>query len=291
MAARIHKPDKIIPRVGLEFDLDAPDIPRYWLDGDAFKTRFFDAQSILFPEGEKFFIACVRDYKDRISDPELLQQVAAFTMQEGQHGQVHTKFNNRLKGQGIRVDHIVENEKNILFKRFRGRLPKVYTLALTAAAEHMTATMAHGFFRHGLLEKADPRIRAIYAWHAVEEIEHKAVAFDVFQKIAGGGYFVRITAMLQESIMFPLHVFLIMRHMFDVDGIHGAARVRLWARGLWWLYGPRGLYMRVMPHYLSYFLPGFHPWKYGQMESYEQWTQQFAATGDPVSAGGALKAA
>lgn len=291
MTARMPKPRKITPRVGLDFDLDAADIPRYWLDGDVFKTRFFDAQSTLFPEGERFFIACVRDYKDRITAPELKQQVADFTLQEGQHGQVHAKFNARLQKQGVHVDRIVAEERDILFGRFRRRLPKVYTLALTAAAEHMTATMAHGFFRHGLLDRADPRIRAIYAWHAVEEIEHKAVAFDVFQKIARGGYFIRVGAMLQESILFPLHVFLIMRHMFDVDDIHGLARARLWARGLWWLYGPRGLYLRVLPHYLSYFLPGFHPWKYGQMESYEQWMQRFAATGDPIAAGGALEVA
>ncbi|HEU0195879.1 MAG TPA: metal-dependent hydrolase [Nevskiaceae bacterium] len=279
----------ITPRVDLDFRLDE-DIPRYWLGGDIFKTRFFDAMSTLFPEGERFFIACVRDYKDRVTDPELKRQVAQFTMQEGQHGRVHTRFNARLQAQGIAVDRIVAKEHEILFDRFRGHFPRVYTLAETAAAEHMTATMAHGFFRHGLLELADPRIRAVYAWHAVEEIEHKAVAFDVFQKVAHGGYFVRVLAWLQESILFPLHVFLIMRYMFTVDGIHGRARAALWLRGLWWLYGPGGLYMRVMPHYLSYLLPGFHPWKGGQMNSYRRWTEIFERTGDPLKAGDVLAA-
>ncbi|MDN5874015.1 MAG: metal-dependent hydrolase, partial [Sinobacteraceae bacterium] len=266
------------------------DIPTYWLDGDGFKTRFFDAMSTLFPEGEKFFIACVRDFRDQIADPQLQQQVADFTRQEGQHGRIHTQFNDRLQQQGIRVDRIIEQERGILFERFRKRLSPVYTLALTAAAEHLTATMAHGFFRRGLLERADPRIRAIYAWHAVEEIEHKAVAFDVFKTVAHGGYFTRVLAMLQETIMFPLHVFLIMGHMFSVDGIHGWARCKLWARGLWWLYGPGGLYMRVLPHYFSYFLPGFHPWKRGQMESYKRWVEAYQRDGDVVLAGDVLAA-
>ncbi|MGV2481099.1 UNVERIFIED_CONTAM: metal-dependent hydrolase, partial [Salmonella enterica subsp. enterica serovar Weltevreden] len=64
----------IVPRKGPDLGLDG-DIPRYWLGGDAFKTRFFDAMSVLFPEGEKFFIACVRDYRDQIQDPELRAQV------------------------------------------------------------------------------------------------------------------------------------------------------------------------------------------------------------------------
>ena len=60
-------PPPIVPREKLDFGLDG-DIPKYWLDNDPFKTRFFDALSTLFPVGEKFFITCVRDFKDRIND-------------------------------------------------------------------------------------------------------------------------------------------------------------------------------------------------------------------------------
>jgi predicted metal-dependent hydrolase len=279
----------IVPRKGPDLGLDG-DIPRYWLGGDAFKTRFFDAMSILFPEGEKFFIACVRDYRDQIQDPELRAQVKDFMYQEGQHGMVHTQFNDRLKAQGIGVDHILEEQKRIMFGFFRKKLPKVYTLGQTAAAEHMTALMAHGFFSAGLMNDADPRIRAMYAWHAVEEIEHKAVAYDVFKKVARGGYLTRVLSMLQVSLTFPLHVFVIMAHMFRVDGVKNS--FSLWARGLWWLYGWGGLYPRLLPHYLAYFIPGFHPWKHGDMAIYQRWTQRFHETGgDAIAAADAVAAA
>jgi len=279
----------IVPRKGPDFGLDG-DIPRYWLGGDAFKTRFFDAMSILFPEGEKFFIACVRDYRDQIQDPELRAQVKDFMYQEGQHGMVHTQFNDRLKAQGIGVDHILEEQKRIMFGFFRKKLPKVYTLGQTAAAEHMTALMAHGFFSAGLMNDADPRIRAMYAWHAVEEIEHKAVAYDVFKKVARGSYLTRVLSMLQVSLTFPLHVFLIMAHMFRVDGVKNS--FSLWMRGLWWLYGWGGLYPRLLPHYLAYFIPGFHPWKYGDMAIYQRWTQRFHETGgDAIAAADAVATA
>ena len=93
----------IVPREKLDFGLDG-DIPKYWFGGDAFKTRFFDAMSTIFPEGERYFISCVRDYRDQVSDPKLLAEIKDFMRQEGQHGIVHSQYNERLKAQGIDVD-------------------------------------------------------------------------------------------------------------------------------------------------------------------------------------------
>lgn len=284
-----HSPHPIIPRQGPDFGLDG-DIPRYWFGGDVFKTRFFDAMSLLFPEGEKYFIVCVRDYRDRITDPQLAAEVRDFIYQEGQHGMVHTRFNDRLREQGIAVDTVLDKQKRVMFGFFRKYFPRRFTLAQTAAAEHMTALMAHGFFNNRMFADADPRIRAMYAWHAVEEIEHKAVAFDVFKKVARGGYFTRVLAMMMVSFTFPFHVFAIMRHMFAVDGVQ--QRFRVWIKGLWWLYGPGGLYPRLMPSYLAYFLPGFHPWKHGDLAVYRLWNEQFERhQGDAVKAADAVMAA
>lgn len=278
---------EIVPRQGPDFGLDG-DIPRHWLGGDAFKTRFFDAMSTLFPEGERFFIACVRDFRDQITDPALQRQVKDFIYQEGQHNLVHTRFNDRLKAQGIEVDRILQKQVDLMFGFFRKRFSRRYTLGMTAAAEHMTALMAHGFASQGVLVDADPRLRAMYAWHAIEEVEHKAVAYDVLTKVAKASYFTRILSFVQTTFTFPFHVFMIMRHMLDVDGKN---TLRVWLKGLWWLYGPRGIYLRLLPHYLVYFLPGFHPWKYGQMESYERWREVYDRSGDPIAAGDAVMGA
>lgn len=283
-----QKERRIVPRKGPDFDLDG-DIPKYWFGGDPFRSRFFDAMSLLFPEGEKFFIACVRDYRDAIDDPELEAQVKDFIYQEGQHGHVHTQFNNRLKAQGIAVDHILEQQKKLMFGFFRERFSRRFTLGQTAAAEHMTALMAHGFFGTDMFADADPRVRAMYAWHAVEEIEHKAVAFDVYQKVARGGYFTRAITMMLVSFTFPFHVFAIMHHMFRVDGLKN--RWRVWAKGLWWLYGPGGLYPRMLGSYLYYYWPGFHPWKHGDMRTYKQWNAHFERSGNAIAAADAVMAA
>ncbi len=280
----------IVPRQDLDFDLDG-DIPRHWFGGDVFKTRFFDAMSTLFPEGEKFFINCVRDYKDQVSDPVLQQQVRDFMRQEAQHGRVHMQFNDRLTAQGVRVDLIEEKSRGI-FKWFRKYMLATLTLAQTAAAEHMTSIMAHSFFsRREIFDEADPRIRAMYMWHGVEEIEHKAVAFDVLTNVAKASYFTRVFAMLYVSLLFPLHTFNIMRHMFIVDGYGFRQRLGLWARGLRWLYGWNGLYRPLIGHYLAYYKPGFHPWQEGEMNTYTQWLNAFERTGNPVTAGNEIHAA
>lgn len=280
----------IVPRMNLDFGLDG-DIPKYWFGGDAFKSRFFDAMSTLFPEGERFFINCVRDFRDQVTDPKLAADVTDFIRQEAQHGKVHTEFNERLKAQGVNVDAIEEKSRRI-FKFLRTYTTRRWTLAQTAAVEHLTAIMSHSFFnRSELLAGADRRIHAMYVWHGVEEIEHKAVAFDVMQKVAKTSYLTRVASMLYVSILFPLHVFSIMRHMFKVDGFGFGQRVGLFLRGFAWLYGPRGLYLPLMGHYFAYYRPGFHPWQEGSMAAYERWRDTYERTGDPLMAGETVLAA
>jgi predicted metal-dependent hydrolase len=282
---------RIIPRAKLDFDLQG-DIPKYWFGNDPFKTRLFDAMSTMFPEGERFFINCVRDFRDQVTDPELKQEIQDFIRQEGQHGIIHNQFNDRLKKQGIDVDAIERIERKFFDGYLRRFMPKKHTLALTAASEHMTAIMAHSFFeRKEVLESADPRMRAMYAWHAMEEVEHKAVAYDVMQKIAKVWYPRRVLAMLEVSISFPIHTFIILNYMLKCDGFSFAQRTGMWVKGLWWLYKPGGLFSSVFGHYATYYRPGFHPWQTGQMDSYQIWLDTLERTGNPILAGEALHAA
>ncbi|RZI80254.1 MAG: metal-dependent hydrolase [Rubrivivax sp.] len=273
----------IVPRERLDFGLDG-DIPRHWLEGDAFKTRLFDAMSTLFPVGERFFITCVRDFKDRIDDPELLKHIKDFTRQEGQHGIVHTQYNNRLQAQGVRVDMILQGQERRLFGLIRGKLSREFTLGITAAAEHITAIMADAFVeRPDILAGADHRVRAMYVWHAMEEMEHKAVAYDVLTKVAKAGYGTRVASMLLVTVLFPFHVFRIMKHMLEVDGFTRWQRTKLWAKGLWWLYKPGGVFPPLAGAYFSYLKPGFHPWDHPAVASYPEWVRLMGLH-DPVEA-------
>lgn len=272
----------VIRRKAPDFGFDDT-LPKYWFAGDPFKTRFFDAMSTMFPEGEKYFIESVRAYRDEISDPVLAGQVADFTYQEAQHSIAHGLFNDRLREQGIDVDRF-EASIRVYFGVLKRYLPKSVNLANTVAAEHLTAIISHVWTRDDIQRDSDPRMRALLYWHGVEEIEHKAVAFDVLQQVAKAGYVTRIASMVYESLGFPLSVHLFMDNMFKVDGFTRRERIRLWADGLRWLYGRDGLMHSLLPSYLSYYRSDFHPWQEGQMETYHAWRQEYEASGDPVAA-------
>lgn len=278
-------------RDGLDFGLDAS-VPRHWFGGDAFRSRFFDAMSTLFPEGERFFIACVRDYKDQLSEPAHRQAMLDFARQEAVHSKVHQRFNDLLAQQGVKVDRIQANQRRMLFEVARGHMPPAQTLALTAASEHLTALMAHSFVaRPERFADADPRVRAMYVWHAIEEVEHKGVAYDVMVDIAQVSYWARAWALIVVSIQFPWFVFQILNHMLKVDGFTRLQRYKLWAKGLWWLYGPGGMMPPLLRPYLAWFSPGFHPWQHGMIAGYDTWSTALAKTHDPVQAANALQRA
>lgn len=169
----------------LQLDYDTSGLPKYFMD-DELMSHVVAVMSALFPEGEDFFVRSVRHYRDRITDPALKAQVAGFIGQEANHGREHRNFNARLQALGYptaRVDRMVRRG---LAMNEKTRSPEV-CLAMTAALEHYTATLAEVLL-------TDPEARAkftaeeareLLVWHALEESEHKAVAFDVYQAVVG----------------------------------------------------------------------------------------------------------
>jgi predicted metal-dependent hydrolase len=142
--------------------------------------------SSLFPEGEDFFVRSVRNYRSRIDEPTLKSQVAGFIGQEAMHGREHRAFNDRLAELGYPTKQVERFTKWGLELRERIAPPKA-NLAATAALEHFTATLAEL-----VLTDAETReqfgheaVRELFVWHALEESEHKAVAFDVYKAVGG----------------------------------------------------------------------------------------------------------
>lgn len=262
---------------------DFSGVPRHWLAGDPFMTRLIDAMSINFPDGERFFMASVRNYEQRVTDPALREDIRLFVRQEAQHGFVHEQFNNLMNSQGVKADSIVRGLQ-FEMKIAQRLLPKKWQLAVTAAAEHLTATLGEGFLElmPEILTEGHPAMRALYAWHAVEEVEHKAVAFDVYQKAADGDYATRAAAMVVFTLFLHIRVALIMRHMFKADGIRVFPGVL--ARGMWKLYGPGGIMPVVVPRYLLWFKPGFHPWDTRLPRRAAAWMAEYDRHQDPLQA-------
>jgi uncharacterized protein len=235
--------------------------PGWWLDGDPIPTAFFNALSASFPQGERFFMDAVRPYRSRV-DPRLGEQIQAFTAQEAVHSREHLVFNNKVAARGFDFGRI----DNYLRRRFDfGRtLPRLNQLCATIALEHFTAILAHAILSDGDdLAGAPPELRRMWQWHAIEEIEHKAVAFDTF--LAATRHFssfrrwrVRCVSMALTTIMFFQFVGFGVREFFRYDGIDN---LRSWRALLRYLWIRPGILRRAAPGYFAYYKPRFHPWR------------------------------
>lgn len=239
----------------VRFAIDAR-VPLHWFGGPRVMSTFLDNLSIFFPVGEQFFIDSVKHYKARITDEKLRRDVTAFTAQEGIHGREHQRYNAMLEEQGYPVREL---EKRTLRLLNIGRrvLPKRWQLGVTAALEHFTALMAELLLKDDrVLAGAHPTMASLWRWHAAEEAEHRAVAFDVFQA-TGGTYRVRAATMAIASVLFWLKVVEHQARMMAATGT--ATDVSEWAALVKYLFIEPGGFGGLLPAYLDYYRPSFHP--------------------------------
>ncbi|MDQ2649469.1 MAG: metal-dependent hydrolase [Actinomycetota bacterium] len=169
----------------MEFRHD-PSMPHHFAGGDPAMSHIVSTLSALFPEGEDFFVQAVRNYRDRITDPELKKQVGGFIGQEAIHGREHRAFNEQLAAMGYPTQ-LLDRLTKYGFAVGAKVLPKSHQLAITAALEHYTATLAEVLLGEpeAMGRFNDDEVRNLFMWHAVEEAEHKSVAFDVYQHVSG----------------------------------------------------------------------------------------------------------
>lgn len=246
-----------LARRRLDFDFDPARVPRDWYRGDAHLTTFWNALSLLFPEGERFFVESVRRYRDRIEDAALRDAIDGFIGQEAMHGRSHRAFNDLVRTQGIDVAAAAESQLRRLLDLGRRTLSRKGQLAVTCALEHYTAILAEQLLATAdHRDAADDSVRGLWVWHALEESEHKAVAFDVYRAV-GGGYARRVGIMLLTSAFFWGETLNVYVRFLRARG--RAGDLRGWARAIVYFWGKPGLFRALVPAYLDYFRPGFHP--------------------------------
>ncbi|MBU2038400.1 MAG: metal-dependent hydrolase [Gammaproteobacteria bacterium] len=257
-----------IPGRKMEFEFDLDDIPKYWYGDDVFKSTFMNALSCLFPEGERMFMDAVRDNQHKISDPQLLQQIKGFIKQEAIHGHEHAQYNDYLKKWNYPIDKIMafEKKEKVWMKKW---LPRKHRLAVTCALEHFTAIMAHQVLTNPeSTEGMHPQFKEMWRWHAIEETEHKAVAYDVYQQ-AVGSYWLRILTMINVTILFCLRTSIIQAIFLWKDG--QLFNPKVWWKGFQFYFLKPGLVPTIWRDYLDYFRRDFHPWMHDNRELLGEW--------------------
>lgn len=235
---------------------------RWWLNGDPIASAYHNALSITFPRGEAFFVESVKAFRDG-APSRLAQEIRAFIMQEVMHSREHVSFNSRISDAGYEIDHLEQVVIDSL-ELTKGR-PQILNLAVTMALEHYTAMMAHQML-------SDPRSFAgvdkdladMWRWHALEEIEHKGVAYDTWMHATRDWtrfkrWKVKTIMMLIVTKNFWTKRWEATLDLLAQDGITG---VPASARLAWYLFGNPGPVRRLIPAWIGFFLPGFHPWNH-----------------------------
>jgi hypothetical protein len=261
MRADVTPPDlTIVPR-DRKFGRGAA-TERWWLGGDPVGTALYNALSATFPKGEAFFVESVRAFRDG-ADPKLAAEIKAFTTQEVMHSREHVQFNKRARDAGYDLGALEERVDRRL-ELVRSKHP-IVSLAATMALEHFTAILAHQLLsepRH--LAGADAETAAMWRWHAIEEIEHKGVAYDTWMHATSDWprfkrWKVKAKVMLLVTRNFVVDRTLGTLELLRQDGITGP---RAWARFFWFAWVRPGMMRKILGAWASFFMPGFHPWKH-----------------------------
>jgi len=260
------------------FDIEAA-LAGEWHSGNRFVTAWFNAMSLLFPLGEKFFIDSVVHFEEQIDDPQLKAEIASFRAQESTHRVQHQKYNEMLcELRGYDLDRFEKNERERMAWAYR-ELSARRRLAGTVANEHITAIMAHDMLTNNdVLGSADPDIAELWRWHGIEETEHKAVAFDVFTAV-GGTVSERRQALLLNTFFFFKDTFRNLCIMLQHDGKLWS--IREWASGFKYLLIKPGILRRVAGSWFSFFRKGFHPWQQDNRELISNWERE-QSSGDNI---------
>jgi predicted metal-dependent hydrolase len=180
-------PQRTVPTRRISFEESLRELPKHFAAGDDLILSHLAASlSAVFPDGEDFFVRSVRHYRDEIADPQLKRQVNGFIGQEAMHGREHRALNDRLDELGYPVKRFERLTRAGLELRTR-MAPPIANLAATAALEHFTATLAETLLsdQSARDEFGYEPLEQLFVWHALEESEHKAVAFDVYRAVGG----------------------------------------------------------------------------------------------------------
>jgi len=221
---------------------------------------FMNSLSIFFPVGEQFFISSVKRHQYAVpKDSKLYGEMRSFVQQESTHSREHELYNEALRQHapvGI-MEFIVE-----VVLSFFAIWPRRFSMGGTAALEHLTSTLSHTILCDlSQLKNSEPHYVALWRWHSHEEIEHKAVAFDVYTAAYGRGplsYALRMITFIYSYVFFmmifiPFFIYISYKSgiLFDLKG---------WLFFFRFHWGQNGALRRVMPLLFDYIRPGFHPW-------------------------------
>jgi predicted metal-dependent hydrolase len=269
MATPQTVPHRSVRTRRIAFTYPPASLDRHYVNGDLVMSHVVSVLSAMFPPGEDFFVRSVKRHADQVTDPELKEQVAGFIGQEVTHGREHRELNKRLQEMGYPTHRVSRMVKAGLRRNERLLPPKVQ-LAMTAALEHYTAALAETLLTDPRAQEllGETEVRSMLLWHALEESEHKAVAFDVYRQVVGDEK-LRIRAMRFTTFAFLSSV--LGHTLLSLLADRAAYNPRRLARSIADLRHSPFLSRMVIRRLRDYNRVGFHPDDHDATEILERW--------------------
>ena len=268
--AYLHRPQAIgITVRRLQFNPKA--IRRHYFANSPVMSHLLTALSSTFPIGEQFFVHSVRNVRDKVMDKKLQAEIAAFIGQEAMHSKAHAEFNDAWRRDDYNLDRFQAwlGRKNSYVKSLH---PKIQ-LAITCAFEHFTALLGGYILRHPeVLSTLDDDAIKLWVWHAIEEIEHRAVAFDVYKHIYGDD---KIRRMMMRSVTtgFASLTFYSATKLFMQDKKKSLPKL---GGNLFGAYLLAKMFIQLTPEYLAYYKADFHPTEIDYSNLVAYWKKRLA---------------
>jgi predicted metal-dependent hydrolase len=201
-AAASHTQGHLVQR---RVQFDWANTPLDWIPNHAYASYFINQINMLLPAGEFWFCRLYNKALPLITDNKLREDVQMFIRQEAMHARAHGgAIEDYLHAH--QIDTSANTAKmDWLFstlladKPFGKTVPKLLErrwlmlrLGLVATIEHMTCVLGKYALenKHWDEAGADAVLLDLLRWHGAEEIEHRSVAFDLYQHL-GGDYLSR----------------------------------------------------------------------------------------------------
>ena len=177
-----------IPIRTMNFDVPSADRfhPLYIADNAALSYSH-TVTGLFVTYGEPFFVKSLRRIMDQIRDDELRENVTRFARQEAQHYQRHADFNKVVLAHGYPG---LQERIDLLQREFDGFLADEtdrFRIGYIEGFESFTTQLGLQLLSSGLYDhkRTQHAFGDLFKWHMLEEVEHRNVAFDVYQHLYG----------------------------------------------------------------------------------------------------------
>ncbi|WP_043265275.1 metal-dependent hydrolase [Streptomyces sp. CT34] len=194
--------------------------PLQWIPDEPTATHVINVLHLLLPAGERWFVRVFKEALPLVRDEQLLQDVKGFMGQEATHSVQHSYVLEHLAHQGLDTAPYTRHV-DFLFSYLLGDKPPFglpvpetewlrFRLSLIAAIEQFTAVLGNWVLDADGLDRAgpDPVMLDLLRWHGAEEVEHRAVAFDMYQHTGGEEPARHARRILGMSVTAPVLIYL-----------------------------------------------------------------------------------